>query len=179
LAASLAGVLAAAGCGTAETPVQLPDQPVAQAVAGSAAAGPGPAGAVPQTLAFTGKTLEGKPFDAAVLAGRPTVLWFWAPWCATCAMQASSVAALKQEYGDRLAVLGVAGLDDNKAMREFVTDFEVGAVPQLDDQAGTLWRRFKVVEQSTYVFLDRKGTVVHTGWLDDVDLSAQVKTLVG
>lgn len=165
--ASVAGLLAATGCGAAPAPV-----PVAQAVAA-------PGGAPAASLSFTGRTLDGAPFDAAGLAGRPAVLWFWAPWCATCAMQASTVAELRQTYGDRLGVLGIAGLDDNKAMREFVADYEVGAVPQLDDQAGELWRRFKVVEQSTYVLIDRQGTVVHTGWLDDIDLGTRVKALVG
>src|SRR3712207_8342970 len=30
-------------------------------------------------LAFTGRTLDGAAFDAAALAGRPALLWFWAP----------------------------------------------------------------------------------------------------
>jgi thiol-disulfide isomerase/thioredoxin len=37
--------------------------------------------AVPQTLAFTAHTVGGKRFDAASLAGKPVVLWFWAAWC--------------------------------------------------------------------------------------------------
>jgi thiol-disulfide isomerase/thioredoxin len=145
------------------------------------AAGPGAAAAaaVPEALSFTGKTLDGAAFDGASLAGKPTLLWFWAPWCATCAGQASSITDLKTQYGDRLGILGIAGLGDNPAMHEFVTDLEVTNVPNLDDQAGVLWRKFKVVEQSVFVLIDRQGKVLHTGWLDDIDLSARVKSLVG
>jgi thiol-disulfide isomerase/thioredoxin len=172
--AVLAGTVAAAlfavtGCGAAA--------PVPDAVA--AAPGAGAAAAVPKTLTFTGTTLDGAPFDGASLAGKPTLLWFWAPWCATCAGQAASVTDLKAKYGDRLGILGVAGLGDNAAMHEFVSDLDVGSVPNLDDEAGVLWRRFKIVEQSTFVLIDRQGAVRHTGWLDDIDLSAQVTSLVG
>ena len=113
------------------------------------------------------------------MAGRPALLWFWAPWCATCASQADSITDLKATYGDRLAILGIAGLGDNAAMREFVSDLDVGTVPHLDDQAGELWRRFGVTEQSVFVLIDRRGSVVETKWLDSIDLGAEVKTLVG
>jgi thiol-disulfide isomerase/thioredoxin len=168
-------LLALAGCGGAPGNTAS----AAQGAGAAAGAGAGAAAAVPASLSFTGTTLDGAAFDGAALAGKPALLWFWAPWCATCAMQASSMTDLKVQYGDRLAILGVAGLGDHKAMTEFVSDFEVTTVPSLDDEAGVLWRRFKITEQSTFVLIDRRGTVLHTGWLDDVDLSAQVKTLVG
>jgi thiol-disulfide isomerase/thioredoxin len=172
---ALTALLTLVGCGGAPGDVaSVPSTPAA-----AAGAGAGAAAAVPASLSFTGTTLDGAAFDGAALAGRPTLLWFWAPWCATCAMQASSMTDLKALYGDRLAILGVAGLGDHKAMTEFVSDFKVTTVPSLDDEAGVLWRRFKITEQSTFVLIDRQGTVLHTGWLDDVDLSAQVKTLVG
>jgi thiol-disulfide isomerase/thioredoxin len=172
--AVLAGVaalalLGGAGCGAAAV------EPGAVAAAPGAAA----AASVPATLTFTGTTLDGAGFDGAALAGKPTLLWFWAPWCATCAGQAASVTDLKAQYGDRLGILGVAGMGDNAAMQEFVSDLEVAGVPHLDDEAGVLWRRFAIVEQSTFVLIDRQGSVQHTGWLDDIDLSARVATLVG
>lgn len=181
----VAGTLATGGCaasGNATSPgatsagsgarvAPAPAAPVPASGAGAAA--------VPASLTFTGKTLDGAPFDAATMAGKPTLLWFWAPWCATCASQASSITDLKEQYGDRLAILGIAGLGDNKAMHDFVRDLDVNTVPNLDDQAGKLWRRFHVTEQSVFVLIDRGGAIRHTGWLDDVDLSAQITALVG
>ena len=32
------------------------------------------------TLDFNATTVSGDPFDGASLDGKPTVLWFWAPW---------------------------------------------------------------------------------------------------
>ena len=133
---------------------------------------------VPASLKFTGKTLDGKAFDAATMAGKPTILWFWAPWCATCASEAMSISDLQDEYAGRLNILGIAGMGDNKDMHEFVSDLEVGAVPHLDDEPGKLWKKFGITQQSTYVILDRTGKVVTTSYLDDLELTNKVKSLV-
>ncbi|QGN47441.1 redoxin domain-containing protein [Micromonospora sp. WMMD558] len=132
---------------------------------------------VPETLRFTAKTLDGAAFDAAALAGKPVVLWFWAPWCATCASQAWTVAEVAPQYRDTVPVVGVAGLGQQKAMKDFVTEFELAGVPQVDDRAGALWRRFEVAEQSTFVILDRTGRVIHQGFLDGEDLTRRLASL--
>jgi thiol-disulfide isomerase/thioredoxin len=164
----------AAGC---SAPVETPAQPAPITPAALDASSEAPA-VVPATLKFTGKTIDGASFDAATLAGKPAILWFWAPWCATCASEAQSISDLHDEYADRLNILGIAGLGENKAMHEFVSDLEVGKVTHLDDQAGAIWKRFKITQQSWYVFLDKRGTVVKTGYLDDLQLTNEVKTLV-
>ena len=131
-----------------------------------------------KTLNFQGTTLDGATFDANSLAGKPTILWFWAPWCATCAGEAQTISSIRDKYGDRLGILGIAGMGDNKAMHEFVSDLDVAAVPHLDDQAGQVWKRFGITEQSTYVLVDRSGKIVKTGYLDSLQLTTEVKTLV-
>ncbi|WP_435587272.1 redoxin family protein [Micromonospora aurantiaca (nom. illeg.)] len=183
-AAVLAATLAAAtACAAGPEPgardaAVAPAAPAAASPAGPASA---PASAspavVPAALSFTGKTLDGTAFDAAALAGRPVVLWFWAPWCATCASQAWTVAEIAPTYRDTVPIVGVAGLGEQKAMKSFVTEFDLGGTTQIDDRAGTLWRRFKVAEQSTFVVLDRTGRVVHQGFLDGEALTRQVETL--
>jgi len=169
-----AAVSLAAGCGTGAP------QAAPKAVAVTVSAEPGDAklaAAVPATLNFSGKTLDGAAFNASTMAGKPTILWFWAPWCATCASEAQSISDLAPQFKGRLNILGIAGLGDNKAMHQFVSDLDVGDVPHLDDQAGVIWKKFRITEQSTYVFLDRTGAVVNTGYLDDLALTAEVKSL--
>lgn len=182
-AAVAAGALA--GCGvvagsSAEAPPPVAEQATEPAAADVAATDPGIAApvTVPASLKFTGTTLDGKSFDAATMAGRPTILWFWAPWCATCASEAQSIADLQDEYAGRLNILGIAGMGNNKDMHEFVSDLEVGAVPHLDDEPGRLWKKFGITEQSTYVILDRAGKVVVRSYLDDLQLTTKVKSLV-
>ncbi|MBF5032562.1 MULTISPECIES: redoxin family protein [unclassified Micromonospora] len=180
LAATLAAVTACAAGpepGARDAAV-APAPPAAASPSGSASA---PASAspavVPAALSFTGKTLDGTAFDAAALAGRPVVLWFWAPWCATCASQAWTVAEIAPAYRDTVPIVGVAGLGEQKAMKSFVSEFDLAGTTQIDDRAGALWRRFKVAEQSTFVVLDRTGRVVHQGFLDGEALTRQVETL--
>jgi len=175
---------ALAGCGAVAASSEKAPLPVAEQAAEPAAASgsadPGAAApvVVPASLKFKGKTLDGKSFDAATMAGKPTILWFWAPWCATCASEAMSIADLRDEYAGRLNILGIAGMGNNKDMHEFVSDLEVGAVPHLDDEPGRLWKKFGVTEQSTYVILDRAGKVVVSSYLDDLQLTTKVKSLV-
>ncbi|MEV4121844.1 thioredoxin-like domain-containing protein [Micromonospora sp. NPDC049645] len=189
--AATAGALVVALFGAAACTGTAPGGP---AVAGSAPASTGSAPAptepatgppaaapaqVPDVLRFTGTTLGGAPFDAARLAGKPVVLWFWAPWCATCASQAWTVAEIAPRYRDTVPIVGVAGLGERKAMKEFVTEFDLGATPQIDDSKGALWKRFTVTEQSIFVIIDRSGKVVHQGFLDGEALTARVAALAG
>ncbi|GIE36512.1 thiol:disulfide interchange protein [Actinoplanes italicus] len=179
LSLTLAVALAATACGT--TPAASPEAPVAGP---SPATAPPASGAVtaeavtvPKTLKFSGTTLQGKKFDAASLAGKPAILWFWAPWCATCASEAQSLGDIQEEYGDRLGILGIASLGSAAEMDDFVADFSLGAMPHLNDKAGKLWKRFGIVQQSWYVMLDGSGKVVHKGYLDDLQLTGKVKEL--
>lgn len=190
-AALVAALLGAASCAVGPAP----GTPVGAVAASPVAASPGPDAApgrsgppaaasvvparVPDTLKFTAKTLDGTRFSAAELAGKPVVLWFWAPWCATCASQAWTVAEIAPKYRDTVPIVGVAGLGEQRAMKEFVTEFDLAGTPQLDDRAGALWRRFEVVEQSTFLIIDRDGRVVHQGFLDGESLSRQVAALAG
>ncbi|RAO11017.1 Soluble secreted antigen MPT53 [Micromonospora noduli] len=161
---------APASTGAPPTPADAPPTPTG---------GPPAPAQVPDVLRFTGATLGGAAFDAAQLAGKPVVLWFWAPWCATCASQAWTVAEIEPRYRDTVPIVGVAGLGERKAMKEFVTEFDLGATPQIEDTKGALWKRFKVTEQSIFVIIDRNGTVVHHGFLDGEALTAKVAALAG
>lgn len=46
-------------------------------------------------------------FETEVLgnAERPTLAYFWAPWCGPCRLVSPSVEAVAESYGDRLKVV--------------------------------------------------------------------------
>ncbi|MFC8848509.1 MULTISPECIES: redoxin domain-containing protein [unclassified Micromonospora] len=115
---------------------------------------------------FTAATLDGDSFDGRSLAGKPALLWFWAPWCPTCLGQARPVTDLAARYQGKVTVVGVAGLDTVPAMHDFVRMAKLSGFPQLADEQGVVWKRFKMTEQSTFVVLDRAGTVVARGRAD-------------
>jgi thiol-disulfide isomerase/thioredoxin len=121
-------------------------------------------------LDFTATTLDGATFEGATLVGKPALLWFWAPWCPTCAGQADHVSEVADTYAGKVNVVGVGGLDQADAMRTFVEDRGVDNFVHLSDEAGVVWQRFGITSQSTYVVLDAKGVVVAQGVLSQDDL---------
>jgi thiol-disulfide isomerase/thioredoxin len=141
--------------------------------------GDGAAGeAVPATLDFTGTTVSGESFEGASLAGRPTLLWFWAPWCPTCRGQIPQVEGVAAEHAGDLNVVGVGSLDSAEAIAGFADD--VDAITHLEDVDGELWRRFGVTEQSSFVLLDADGAVVfEAGYGGTDELDARVDDVVG
>jgi thiol-disulfide isomerase/thioredoxin len=154
-AASAAAALALTACApsaglggtTAGAPPAASSVPAAEPSGGGTAA-----------LNLRGSTLDGGSFDSSRLAGRPVVLWFWAPWCTICRAEAPDVAEVAAEYAGRVEVIGVAGRGDLASMRSFVADTGTGSLVHLVDEDGAVWNRFGVVSQPTFVFVDAAGT---------------------
>jgi peroxiredoxin len=156
----------AAGCASTSTQSTPPSAVVAPTSAAAAsAAPPSPTQVtVPDSLKFTATTVDGKAFDAASLAGKPAVFWFWAAWCPKCKGDAAGVRDLQAAVGGNVNIVGVAGLKSGSdAMRKFVADYGLTSFPQLADDKGEVWKRFEVPSQHYYVVLDASGRVVHRG----------------
>jgi len=162
-------VFTVAGCGAATEP---------GTDAAETDSGNQPASATSAIYDFTGETVAGEPFNGSTLSGKPTVLWFWAPWCPTCRAQIAGVSDLAASRSGELNVVGVGALDAPEAISGFAA--EVGdEVEILSDPEGEIWRHFKVTAQSTYVVLDDDGKQVSAGYLDDGELVELVDGLVG
>ncbi|MEU8040359.1 redoxin domain-containing protein [Streptosporangium sp. NPDC049078] len=184
--------LLACACGT-EGSVTADPAPPAAASSGpastSASASPAPS-ASPETetdapaatsaaLAFSAKTLDGEPFQGVDLAGKPVVFWFWAPWCPKCRSEAPAVKAAAAAFGD-VEFVGVAGLDTEAAMKEFVQGTGTGDIVQLADTKGAVWTKLGVSRQSTFVFMKPDGsTTKASGPLDRDALDGHVRRLLG
>ena len=191
----VASALAVAGCGTEGSSSAAPEEP-GKAAADSKDSGKddaqkedsseedsgkdaGAAKAAPASLKFSGTTLDGKQFKGESLADKPTVLWFWAPWCSTCQAQAAKTAKLADEYKGKVNFVGVAGLAKTDPCQGFVKTQKVGNFPHLNDQKGSVWKKFGVTQQSTYVMLDKDGKKVHEGSSSPDELGEVVSGLAG
>lgn len=176
LALSACGNDASSTADSATTPSAAPD-PAPEESSDPAEPTAPASSAVPDILAFDATTVDGEPFDARTLAGRPVVVWFWAPWCAVCRSQIGDVRALADEYDD-LAVIGVGSLDSTDAIAGFASD--VPGVTHLSDESGDVWKRFGITEQSSFVVLDAEGQeVLRTGYSDDDAVADAVADLAG
>ena len=107
-------------------------------------------------LQFSGTTLSGAPFNGATLQGKPSVLWFWTPWCPFCNAEApgvSQVAAANRA----VTFVGVAAHSDVGAMQDFVSKYNLNFT-NLNDTDGSIWARYNVPWQPAYVFYRADGT---------------------
>ncbi|MGH3761372.1 redoxin domain-containing protein [Actinophytocola sp.] len=191
LVAVIGTVLVLAGCADPEpsasappaappsaTPTSeaTPTSPADDAPASSSAPVEPPAKPVPEKLRFTAKTLDGKEFTGASLAGKPAMLWFWAPWCSNCQAEAPTMAEASKSSG--VQFVGVAAQDQVPAMQDFVQRFGLGNFPHLADTDAAVWKRFGVTYQPAYAFVSSNGDVeVETDILEKDELLARVSAL--
>lgn len=111
-------------------------------------------------LTFTAKTVEGKKFTSKVLANKkPTVFWFWAPWCAICKNESANLVAAAEQYKGKVNFVGVGALGNQAEMQDFVIHTGTSVFTNLNDADGKIWNRFGVIIQPTLIFVDAKGKI--------------------
>ncbi len=138
-----------------------------------------PTADVPEILDFEATLVSGADFDARELAGSDTVFWFWAPWCTECAAAASEVQAAADAIPD-VRFVGVAGLSsDVGAMQTFVDQYGL-SFPQLSDADGSVYTRFGITQQDTYVLVSAEGDSETVGsYSSDADVQQLVNDAFG
>ena len=128
---------------------------------------------------FTAKTVLGKSFLGKSLAGKPTVLWFWAPWCSVCRGESPDLVALSKSFKGKINLVGVAGLGPVNDMKSFIKDTHTGNFPHIADVSGLIWNRFQIVSQPSFVFISKSGAAVRiVGSLPKKDLFTMTSDLV-
>lgn len=106
---------------------------------------------------FSAATLTGGEIDTASFEGRPTVLWFWAPWCVICRAEAPDVAEIAAELADDVDLYGLAGRGETSAMEQFVDQTGTGGLTHVVDDDGSIWSSYGVTAQPAFAFIDADG----------------------
>lgn len=180
VAAVITVTLLAAGCGAQPGAAPTTTSPTTTTTTASSPAGAPsqPSPPVAEQLRFTAKTVDGADFSGASLAGKPAVLWFWAPWCPKCQREAPGLSAAAKELGSSVTFVGVAALDEVPAMRQFVQRFDLKSFQHIADTDSAVWKRFGVTAQPAYAFIDAAGGVdVVTSQLSEQDLRERLSGL--
>ncbi len=174
-----AALLVLTACGGAATTTSG-QQPGADPGQGSAPSSGARADAGPAGSGITASTLDGAAFDFADLSGRPTVLWFWAPWCTICRAEAPEIADAAERLGDDVTVLGVPGRGEVPDMERFVSDTGVGDLVHVVDTDGEIWSTFGVISQPAFAFIDEAGNArVVNGAMGGDDFEQAARDLLG
>jgi thiol-disulfide isomerase/thioredoxin len=161
--------LCAAGC---STPAAPPSPQAGGDTSSSSRSAVDDIQGLPVDLSFTVTTANGKTFAGSTLAGKPALVWFWAPWCPICESQIPAVQELVQKYQGRLTIVGVGGLDAADRIRK--ADEVLPGVLSLVDAKGEVWSRFRITDQATYAFLGSDG---QRKWIDH-DLNGTLGGLI-
>lgn len=98
-------------------------------------------------------------FDGASLAGRDSVLWFWAPWCTSCRAEAPDINETAERFGDDVQIIGVAGRGGIDEMRSFIDDTETSGLTHVADLDGDVWNSFGIYAQPAFVFINDDGEI--------------------
>lgn len=104
--------------------------------------------------------LQGQTVDIADSHGRPTLVYFFAPWCPYCSASADNLVRLrKMRDADELDILIVAlDWESREQIQEYATEHELNVPVLLGDS--TIWSDWKVRGFPTYYVLDRQLRVV-------------------
>ncbi len=155
------------------------DGDAALPTAGTGGAGRSLAGAPLPELVLDG--FDGDdPVALADYRGRPLVVNMWATWCAPCVAEMPDFAALSEELGEQVAILGVDTMDAPAAAEAFVEELGIPYDLAADPQA----RLFGAVGgygMPTTLFVDPADTIVasHTGPYDLEGLRDAVQEHLG
>ncbi|MEO6606588.1 MAG: redoxin domain-containing protein [Aeromicrobium sp.] len=173
-----ASALALVACGSSDSPTASASTSAPSSASSSSpdqASDDAAQASVPKQLKFTSTTTDGASFKGASLAGKPTVVWFWAPWCHICKGEAPGVRAAAESSD--VEFLGVAALDSAGPMRGFVEQYGLDFTNLADTEAA-VWARFGVTSQPSYAFITADGDVeVVPGSLSASELKGKIAEL--
>jgi peroxiredoxin len=113
-----------------------------------------------RTLApdFTLTDLDGRPWSAADLRGKPAVIYFFAPWCGVCAASSPQLRWFHRWRGDDVQVL-LVGLDWSapQELRDYAQRHELTMPVLIGDRA--TGAAYRIQGYPTYYVIDAEGRV--------------------
>ena len=102
--------------------------------------------------------LDGETYSSDALAGRPAVLYFFAPWCTVCNASAHQLRWFDRWSGEDVALIHIAlEFEDALSVREYARRHRI-AGPVLLGDAQTA-ASFRVFGFPTYYTLDADGRI--------------------
>jgi peroxiredoxin len=108
--------------------------------------------------AFELTDLDGRPWSTADLAGKPAVIYFFAPWCGVCAASSPQLRWFHRWRGDDVQVL-LIGLDyaAPEEVRSYATRHGL-TMPVLAGNPAT-GAAYRIRGYPTYYVIDRQGRI--------------------
>lgn len=111
--------------------------------------------------------------------GRPAVVNFWASWCLPCRREMPALQAAHDEFGDRVAFIGINHQDNRDDALGFVADVGVAYPSGIDPDGGTA-RDYGLFGMPSTVFVTSDGIIAgtRTGELTADELDSAIRELL-
>jgi cytochrome c biogenesis protein CcmG/thiol:disulfide interchange protein DsbE len=115
----------------------------------------------PTAPAFDLARLDGRGrIDLASLRGKkPIVLDFWASWCIPCIRQSKRLEAAREQYGDRIAFIGVDTKDFSGDAKRWQRKHGI-TYPSVHDGSGNVLSKWGGLPIPRLFFVARDGKVL-------------------
>jgi thiol-disulfide isomerase/thioredoxin len=127
---------------------------------------------------FSSTTLEGQAVTQTDYEGKPTIMWFWAPWCSVCRGEAPTLSKVASELDGSVDVVGVAALGSVDEMKTFVSDTGIENFTQLADPDAEVWSVFGVASQPAFAFISADGSIeIVQGSIGEEEILERAATL--
>ncbi len=116
-------------------------------------------GPIEMTNVATGET-ETLSEALAPSDGKPTIAWFWAPYCPTCRGEAPALDEFMAQNSDRVNMVGIGSRNDLKYAEGFLEDTGVTNFPLLWEPTGRSWVENAVAAQPYAILIAPDGEEV-------------------
>lgn len=88
---------------------------------------------------------------------KPLLVWFWAPSCATCNLEAEHMQQLSADHSGELTVVGLGAKDSFGDAEKFVARYGMTAPLMVYDEGFAAWKYFGIDGQPATILFDRDG----------------------
>ena len=128
-------------------------------------------------IPLAGELISGDSWSLVGQKGRPTLVVFWASWCGPCIQEIPHLNALKEEYGDRLELVGVNMGEALTQVKKTRLEHEMSYETILDEM-GKISSAWRVRKLPLMLVMDKEGRIRFRGIGSEAQLKALVDSLV-